>query len=354
MNQIPLPMQTGQQAGERGPQPQTFAQKALARAAGLEEVGVGEVVDVRPDIVLSHDNTAAIREIWQQFGQDQVVIPEKLAITLDHAVPAPTTRHAQNHAEIRTFVQEQGIRHFFEVGRGICHQVLSEEGLALPGQMILGADSHTPHFGWLGAFGAGIGRSEVAALWATGELWLRVPESIRIVLEGELPAGVTTKDFALRIIGDWGADGGLYASVEFSGSGVEAMSIDSRMALANMMAEFGAKSSYIPPDDRTLAYLNSALERRAARETGAEGQTALCRTLLIRNSSPTKTPPTAPRTATVQTTWSRQCPARTRSTTWPHFPRWREYACSRHLLEHAQTGVLRILPPLQRSCRGAR
>ena len=271
MNQNPIPMQTGQQAGERAPQPQTFAQKALARAAGIEEVGVGEVVDVRPDIVLSHDNTAAIREIWQQFGLDQVVIPEKLAITLDHAVPAPTTRHAQNHAEIRKFVQEQGIRHFFEVGRGICHQVLSEECLVLPGQMILGADSHTPHFGWLGAFGAGIGRSEVAALWATGELWLRVPESIRIVVEGELPSGVTTKDFALRIIGDWGADGGLYASVEFSGSGIGAMSIDSRMALANMMAEFGAKSSYIPPDDRTLAYLSSALERRAARETGGRG-----------------------------------------------------------------------------------
>ena len=270
MNQQPGSRQQGRQTSVPELQPRTFAQKALARAAGLEEVGVGEVVDVRPDIVLSHDNTAAIREIWQQFGLDQVVIPEKLAITLDHAVPAPTTRHAQNHAEIRKFVQEQGIRHFFEVGRGICHQVLSEEGLALPGQMILGADSHTPHFGWLGAFGAGIGRSEVAALWATGELWLRVPESIRIVLEGELPSGVTTKDFALRIIGDWGADGGLYASVEFSGSGVEAMTIDSRMALANMMAEFGAKSSYIAPDDRTLAYLTSALERRAARETGGK------------------------------------------------------------------------------------
>ena len=271
MNQSPTPKLTGQRSGQRGPQPQTFAQKALARAAGFEEVNVGDVVDVRPDVVLSHDNTAAIREIWLQFGQDRVVIPQKLAITLDHAVPAPTTRHAQNHAEIRRFVQEQGIRHFFEVGRGICHQVLSEEGLALPGQLILGADSHTPHFGWLGAFGAGIGRSEVAALWATGELWLRVPESIHIILEGELPAGVTAKDFALRIIGDWGADGGLYASVEFSGGGVEAMSIDSRMALANMMAEFGAKSSYIRPDERTLDYLNSALERRDARETGSTG-----------------------------------------------------------------------------------
>ena len=258
----------GQAASGRN-EAQTFAQKALARAAGCETVEVGEVVDVRPDVVLSHDNTAAIREIWQQFGLEQVAIPEKLAVTLDHAVPAPTTRHAQNHAEIREFVQEQGIRHFFEVGRGICHQVLSEEALVLPGQTILGADSHTPHFGWLGAFGAGIGRSEVAALWATGELWLRVPESIKIVLEGELPKGVTAKDFALRIIGDWGADGGLYSSVEFSGSGIGALSIDSRMALANMMAEFGAKSSYIPPDGETRSYLKSALERRATREKDA-------------------------------------------------------------------------------------
>ena len=279
----------GQAAGEQGPAPQTFAQKALARAAGLDKVEVGAVVDVRPDIVLSHDNTAAIREIWLQFGQSKVVIPEKLAITLDHAVPAPTTRHAQNHAEIRRFVEEQGVRHFFEVGRGICHQVLSEEALVLPGQLILGADSHTPHFGWLGAIGAGIGRSEVAALWATGELWLRVPESIHIILDGELPAGVTAKDFALRIIGDWGADGGLYASVEFSGSGVAAMSIDSRMALANMMAEFGAKSSFIRPDDRTLAYLESALERRRARAMlgrGTDGsQTDVAHSLLLPDES---------------------------------------------------------------------
>ena len=260
-----------------GTEAMTFAQKALARAAGCERVEVGEVVDVRPDLVLSHDNTAAIREIWLQFGQKRVAAPEKLAITLDHAVPAPTTRHAQNHAEIREFVREQGIGNFFEVGRGICHQVLSEEALVLPGQVILGADSHTPHFGWLGAFGAGIGRSEVAALWATGELWLRVPESVLIVLEGDLPRGVTAKDFALRIIGDWGADGGLYASVELCGSGIEAMSVDSRMALANMMAEFGAKSSYIRPDCRTQAYLNAALDRRAARSeaAGRSGRSSL-------------------------------------------------------------------------------
>lgn len=265
MNQQSPSRQSEVRSRSAGPEAQTFAQKALARAAGRERVAVGEVVDVQPDVVLSHDNTAAIREIWLQFGQERVAIAEKLAITLDHAVPAPTTRHAQNHAEIREFVREQGISSFFEVGRGICHQVLSEEALILPGQMILGADSHTPHFGWLGAFGAGIGRSEVAALWATGELWLRVPESISIILEGKLPRGVTAKDFALRIIGDWGADGGLYASIEFSGSGIEAMSVDSRMALANMMAEFGAKSSFIRPDGKTRSYLEAALARRAAR-----------------------------------------------------------------------------------------
>jgi 3-isopropylmalate/(R)-2-methylmalate dehydratase large subunit len=140
--------------------PQTFAQKALARAAGLDYVEAGQVMDARPDIVLSHDNTAAIRRIWLEFGQERVLIPDRMAITLDHAVPAPTTKHAQNHAEIRAFVAEQGVRHFWEVGRGICHQVLSEEAVVLPGQTILGADSHTTHFGWLGAFGA---RRTVAA-----------------------------------------------------------------------------------------------------------------------------------------------------------------------------------------------
>ena len=155
------------------------------------------MVDARPDVVLSHDNSAAIRTIWLQFGQERVLIPERLAITLDHAVPAPTTKHAQNHAEIRAFVKEQGIRNFWEVGRGICHQVLSEEAVVLPGQTVLGADSHTTHFGWLGAFGAGIGRSEVATLWATGELWLRVPETMHVVLDGELAAGRDGEGFCL-------------------------------------------------------------------------------------------------------------------------------------------------------------
>jgi 3-isopropylmalate/(R)-2-methylmalate dehydratase large subunit len=247
---------------------QTFAQKALARSAGLPFVEVGQVVDARPDVVLSHDNSAAIRRIWLEFGKARVRIPEKIAMTLDHAVPAPTTKHAQNHAEMRAFVADQGIANFFEVGRGICHQVLSEEAVVLPGQLILGADSHTSHFGWMGALGAGIGRSEVAVLWATGELWLRVPESMQIVLEGALPPGVSTKDFALHVIGDLGADGGLYASVEFSGSGIAALSLASRMVLPNMMAEFGVKNAYVAPDDAVFEYLAERLARRVQRQGG--------------------------------------------------------------------------------------
>ncbi len=248
--------------------PLTFAQKALARAAGQEVVDVGEIVDARPDIALSHDNTAAIAEIWREFGKDRVAIPERIAVTLDHAAPAPTVRHAQNHAAVRLFVAEQGIRHFFEVGRGICHQVLSEEAIALPGDLILGADSHTPHFGWLGAFGAGVGRSEMAVIWATGELWLRVPESIRIRLEGALGEWTTTKDAALTLIGDLGADGGLYRSVEFAGPAIATLSLDSRAALVNMMAEMGAKNAYLPPDEEVFRYLAERLLVRPSR--GAE------------------------------------------------------------------------------------
>ncbi len=233
----------------------TFAEKALARAAGLSEVVAGQIVDAVPAVALSHDNTAAIIQIFRALGVARVKFPERLVIVLDHAVPAPTTQHATNHVEIRQFVAEQGIENFFDVGRGICHQVVSEHALVLPGQLILGADSHTTHYGWLGAFGAGVGRSEMAAIWATGELWLRVPESIQISVEGELPRGVTSKDLCLKIIGDLGADGGLYASVEFAGSAISNLSLEARMVIPNMMAEFGVKNAYLPPDETVFAWL---------------------------------------------------------------------------------------------------
>ncbi len=250
----------------------TFAEKALARASGQREVVAGQIVDAAPDVALSHDNSAAIWKIFRALGVERVKYPERLAITLDHAVPAPTTQHATNHAEVRKFVDEQGVENFFEVGRGICHQVLSEEAIVLPGQLILGADSHTPHFGWMGAFGAGVGRSEMAAIWATGELWLRVPESIKIVVDGKLPFGVTSKDLCLKIIGDLGADGGLYASVEFHGDAISKMSLDSRMVIPNMMAEFGVKNAYLLPDDLVFEYLAERRARRQAKGQKAKGK----------------------------------------------------------------------------------
>lgn len=239
----------------------TFAEKALARAAGVADARAGDILDVKPDLVFSHDNSAAIRRIFEQTGAPGVRYPDRVAITLDHAAPAPTTRHAENHAAIREWVWAQGVAHFFEVGRGICHQVLGEEGLALPGETILGADSHSTHFGWLGAFGAGVGRSEMAALWATGELWLRVPEAMRITLTGKPAPGVTAKDISLRILGDLGADGGLYRSVEFAGDTLGMLSLDARATIPNMMAEFGAKNAYLPPDRAVFEYVDARARR---------------------------------------------------------------------------------------------
>jgi 3-isopropylmalate/(R)-2-methylmalate dehydratase large subunit len=241
---------------------ETFAEKILARKCGRGHVTPGEILEVTPDVALSHDNTAAIIGIFQKMGGKRVYSPEMHAIILDHATPAPSTKHAENHRAIREFVREQGIPNFFDVGRGICHQVLVEEGLALPGEIVLGSDSHTPHAGAMGAFAAGIGRSEMASIWAVGSLWLRVPESMKITVNGRFQPGVTAKDLALRVIGDLGADGALYMSVEWHGETIEAMDVTQRAVLPNMMAEMGAKNSVIPPDRTTLEYL----EGRARRE----------------------------------------------------------------------------------------
>ncbi len=249
----------------------TFAEKALARAAGVSQAHAGDILIVQPDRILSHDNTAAIAHIfYDELDAKKVVDPERLCVVLDHASPPPTPKHAQNHAETRLFVQAQGIRHFFEVGRGICHQVLSEEGLVLPGDLILGADSHSTHYGWLGAFGAGIGRSEVAVLWDTGQIWLRVPESLRINLIGEMPPGVTAKDLCMQVSQVLGAEGGLYYSLEFGGPGLESLSLESRMVIPNSMAEIGVKNCYLPPDQAVFDFLvdkaglpGSALQSRA-------------------------------------------------------------------------------------------
>lgn len=232
----------------------TFAEKCLGRKAG-RNVKAGDVVTVSPDRLLSHDNSAAIIKEFLKLGISRVKDPEKIVIVLDHIVPAATEKYARNHKEIRQFAAAQNLPHFFDIQNGVCHQVFSENGFALPGRLILGADSHTTSYGAFGAFAAGIGRSEMASVWATDEIWLRVPETLKVELSGRMPKGVSAKDVILKIIGDNGADRANYMAVEFTGPAAAEFSMASRFVLANMAAEMGAKNGYVPPDGQTLAWL---------------------------------------------------------------------------------------------------
>jgi len=240
---------------------QTIAQKILAAHSGNDAVEVGQIVTVTPNYVLSHDNTAAIAKKFEKLPTERVKNPEQPVIVLDHTVPPSTAQYANNHKQIREFVEKNGIAHFYDVGRGICHQVLVEEGFAFPGALVLGADSHTTTYGALGAASAGIGRSEVAAVWATGEMWLMVPPSVKVVVHGELPRGITSKDLMLWIIGHIGADGALYKSIEFYGEAIEKMGLSSRMVLSNMAVEAGAKFGIIPPDEKVDEFLKGRARR---------------------------------------------------------------------------------------------
>ncbi len=234
----------------------TLAEKILSAKSGAD-ARAGDIVMARPDFVMSHDNSAAIARHFMKIGLEKVAIPEKIVIVLDHVVPPSTVEYAENHKFIREFARRQGIRNFYDINHGICHQVFIEEGFALPGTLSLGSDSHTTSYGALGAFSAGIGRTEMASIWATGELWMRVPQTIKIVIKGKLPEGVYAKDVVLHIIGKIGADGATYRAVEFTGPVVEGFSIASRITLANMAAEMGAKAGYVPPDERTLEFLSN-------------------------------------------------------------------------------------------------
>jgi len=232
----------------------TLSEKVIGRKAG-QDVQAGEVVSVSPDYVLSHDNSAAIINEFQKLGVKKVRSPGKIVIVLDHIVPAADEKYAQNHKSIREFVAAQGIPHFFDINAGICHQVLPEQGFALPGLVIVGSDSHTPSYGALGAFATGIGRTETACTWATDEIWLRVPETMRIDISGRFQAGVFAKDLSLKLIGDHGAEMANYKAVEFAGPAAGDFSVGSRLTLANMSAEMGAKNGYFAPDDKALKWL---------------------------------------------------------------------------------------------------
>jgi homoaconitate hydratase family protein len=234
----------------------TLSEKILGRKAG-KEVSSGEVVTVAPDYCLSHDNSAAIIGEFKKLGVARVKAPGKLVIILDHIVPAADEKYAQNHKTIREFVAAQGLPNFFDIQHGVCHQVLSEASFALPGKLIVGSDSHTTTYGAFGAFAAGIGRTEAASIWATDEIWLRVPETLRVEFSGKLPAGVYAKDVILKVIGDNGADRANYEAIEFTGEAAGDFSLASRMVLANMAAEMGAKNGYFEPDAKTLEWVKA-------------------------------------------------------------------------------------------------
>jgi 3-isopropylmalate/(R)-2-methylmalate dehydratase large subunit len=235
---------------------QTFVEKIFSKKL-MSTVNAGEMVRVVPDVAMSHDNTADIIRHFNTLGVDRVFKPDIHVIVLDHAVPAPVEKYAANHKLIREFVDQFGIRYFYDINAGVCHQVLAEEGFALPGRIMVGSDSHSTTYGAFGAFGTGIGLSEMSVILATGNIWFKVPESIKVTLEGKLPEGISAKDIILRIIGDLGADGALYKSVEFCGEPIAALSVESRMTMANMSLEMGAKNSYMEPDAKTEAWLRS-------------------------------------------------------------------------------------------------
>ncbi|MFH1514308.1 MAG: 3-isopropylmalate dehydratase large subunit [bacterium] len=235
----------------------TFAEKVLAKKSGQAEVVAGQIVIVEPDHLLTHDNSAAIVDkIGAELAEFGVARPDMPVIILDHVIPAASEKTAINHQTARKFVEKYNIKHFYDVGTGVCHQVLMEKGLALPGNINVGSDSHTCMYGAVGTFATGIDRTEAAALILRGKTWLKVPETIKMTLKGKLKPFVSAKDLVLTIIGDIGADGANYSAVEFHGN-TGSLSIEDRFTIANMGIEMGAKIAVFPVDDKTKAYLSS-------------------------------------------------------------------------------------------------
>ncbi len=235
----------------------TFVEKILAKYAGLDDVLPSQIVTVHPDHLLTHDNTAAIiQKITPELVKYGVYSKSLPIIVLDHVIPAVSEKTATNHKVIREFVKKHKIEIFFDIGVGVCHQIVIEKGLALPGKLLLGSDSHTCSYGAIGAFSSGIDRTEAASLMLTGETWLKVPNSIKMILSGKLNTGVYAKDVILHIIGDISASGANYCSVEYHGD-VDQLSVDDRFTIANMGVEMGAKNSVFFVDDVTKNYLDS-------------------------------------------------------------------------------------------------
>ncbi|MGC8761484.1 MAG: 3-isopropylmalate dehydratase large subunit [Bryobacteraceae bacterium] len=225
----------------------TLAEKILARASGRSRVAPDEIVVADVDLAMSHENADLVRKAFLEIGVPRVWDPEKIVIIFDHRIPAESEKTAATHKAVREFVRQQGIRHFYDVGRGgICHQVLAENGHVRPGMVVVGTDSHTTTHGAFGAFATGIGATEMAGVWVEGRLWFKVPSTLRIEVDGEFAPWVSAKDLILWIIGRLGAAGADYRAVEFDGSAVRRMSVASRMVLCNLSMEMGAKAAFTP------------------------------------------------------------------------------------------------------------
>ena len=241
----------------------TLAERILAKAAGRDAVSAGEFLVADIDVALLHDIFAArVFGLLQEVGFEEVFDPDRTIVVVDHLVPAPTAEAAAAHQKIREHVARLGISTFYDAGEGICHQLLPERGHVRPGSLIVGTDSHSTTYGALGAGGTGIGTSDMVYALATGKLWFRVPETIRFEMTGALQAGVSWKDVILYLAGRYGADAAQYKAMEFAGPAVATTDMSSRLTVANMAVEMGAKFGIFAADEVTDAYL---------RDHGGEG-----------------------------------------------------------------------------------
>ena len=236
----------------------TMSEKILANASNNDKVSAGDIIIANIDVAMTHDLTGPLSvESFEKIGAKKVWDPSKIIIPFDHQVPADSIDSANNHILMREFVKNQNIEHFYDVNAGVCHQILPELGHVVPGEVIVGADSHTCTHGALGAFATGIGSTDMAMVFAEGNLWFKVPETNRFNIEGKLKSNVFAKDVILHIIGKMGADGSTYKACEFAGETVKNMNISDRMVLCNMAIEMGGKTGLVEPDDKTKKYVES-------------------------------------------------------------------------------------------------
>jgi len=233
----------------------TIVEKILARASDKKSVKPREIVTAKISVAMSHENADVVLRAFKEIGVEKVWNPERIVLLFDHRIPAESEKTALTHQRIRKFAKEQHIKYFFDMKEGICHQILPENGLSRPGEVMVGTDSHTTTHGAFGTFATGIGATEMAGVWATGELWFMVPESIKISVAGKFKRYVSAKDLILSIIGQIGAAGADYQAVEFCGETIGSMSIASRMVLTNLSMEMGAKAAFVVPDEKTIRYV---------------------------------------------------------------------------------------------------